>query len=130
MLNDNSADISTLIRPIETEEEFLNPNLVKAVTDNFNYALYFSRASIPYQRNKNKAVAYAHIGLYAYKRDALLKMTQLEQSSLETAESLEQLRAIQNGIKIKTNIVNYKPIGIDTKEDFVEVQKYFNILIK
>ena len=123
LINDNNADISTLIRKIEDEEEINNPNTVKAVKDNFGYAMYFSRSPLPYERNKNQASAFAHIGLYVYRRDALLKMSKLPQSDLEKAESLEQLRALQNGMKIKTAIVNYKPVGIDTKEDFEEFLK-------
>lgn len=120
LINDDNADISTLIRKIDTEEEINNPNTVKAVTDNNGYALYFSRSPIPYERNKNQAESFAHIGLYVYRREALLKMSKLPQSPLEKAESLEQLRALQNGMKIKTAAVNYKPVGIDTKEDFEE----------
>ena len=123
LINDDNADISTLIRKIDTEEEINNPNTVKAVTDNNGYALYFSRSPIPYERNKNQAESFAHIGLYVYRREALLKMSKLPQSPLEKAESLEQLRALQNGMKIKTAIVNYKPVGIDTREDFEEFLK-------
>lgn len=126
LIEDNTADISTLIRKIDTEEEIQNPNTVKAVKDNNGYAMYFSRSPIPYERNKNIASTYAHIGLYVYKRDALLKMSKLPQSELEKAESLEQLRALQAGMKIKTAIVNYKPVGIDTKEDFEEFLKMVN----
>lgn len=120
LISDNNADISTLIRKIDTDEEINNPNTVKAVTDNNGYAMYFSRSPIPYERNKNQADTFAHIGLYVYRREALLKMSKLPQSNLEKAESLEQLRALQNGMKIKTATVNYKPVGIDTKEDFEE----------
>ena len=123
LVNDSKADIATLIREINEEEEIKNPNVVKAVKDNNDYAMYFSRSPIPYERNKNQAPNYAHIGLYVYRREALLKMAKLPQSVLEKAESLEQLRALQNGMKIKTAIVNYKPVGIDTKEDFEEFLK-------
>ena len=123
LVEDENADISTLIRKIDDEDEINNPNVVKAVKDNNGYAMYFSRSPIPYERNKNIASTFAHIGLYVYKRDALLKMSKLPQSDLEKAESLEQLRALQNGMKIKTAIVNYKPVGIDTREDFEEFLK-------
>ena len=123
LINDNNADMSTLIRKIEEEAEIKNPNVVKVVKDNRNYAMYFSRSPLPYERNKNQASTYAHIGLYVYKRDALLNMSKLPQSDLEKAESLEQLRALQNGMKIKTALVDYKPVGIDTKEDFEEFLK-------
>lgn len=120
LVDDKNSDISTLIREIEDSEEAQNPNVVKAVIANDGSALYFSRSPIPYERNKNEAPTYAHIGLYAYKRDSLLKMTSLPQSTLEKAESLEQLRALQNGMKIKTAVVDYKPVGIDTEADLEE----------
>ena len=123
LLSDETADIATLIREIDDESEISNPNVVKVVFDNNQNALYFSRSPIPFHRNKNEAKTYAHIGLYAYKKEALAKMTSLPQSSLELAESLEQLRALQNGMKIKTQIVGYKPIGIDTPEDVEEFKK-------
>ncbi len=121
--DDTNVDISTIIREITDEEEIFNPNVVKVVKDNENFAMYFSRSPIPYERNKNQAKTFAHIGLYVYRRSALLKMSKLNQTDLEKAESLEQLRALQNGIKIKTVIATYKPIGIDTKEDFEEFLK-------
>lgn len=117
LTEDNETDISTLIRELDEEDEIDNPNIVKAIFDNKNFAMYFSRARIPYDRNTEHSKYYAHIGLYAYKRDSLLKMTGLEQSCYEKTESLEQLRALQNGMKIKVVKVNYKPIGIDTQED-------------
>jgi len=123
LLSDKTADISTLAREIDAEEEVSNPNVVKVVFDNNQNALYFSRSPIPYIRNKNESKTYAHIGLYAYRKEALTKMTNLPQSSLELTESLEQLRALQNGMKIKTQIVDYKPIGIDTPEDVEEFKK-------
>ena len=122
LTSDNQADIATLIRKIDDREELTNPNTVKVVFDNNNYALYFSRSPIPYERNLNETDLYAHIGLYSYKRESLLKMTGLTQSSLEKAESLEQLRALQNGMRIKTVIVDYKPIGIDTGDDLKKFQ--------
>ncbi len=117
------ADIATLLRVITDKDEVENPNLVKCVIDNNNFALYFSRSKIPYERNIGEAVFYGHIGLYGYKRDALFKMTSLNQTMLEKAESLEQLRALQSGMRIITSIVNIKPIGIDTKEDVEEFKK-------
>lgn len=116
--NDSNADISTLIRPENDEKELQNPNLVKCVRANNGYALYFSRSKIPYERNAADGDFYAHLGIYGYTREALFKMKNLPQTSLEKTESLEQLRALQNGMKIITNIVNVKPIGIDTIEDF------------
>ena len=118
VVDDNTADISTLVREITDKDELNNPNLVKCVFDNLGYALYFSRAKIPYERNENKTKFYGHLGIYGYKREALLKMTSLPQTQYEMAESLEQLRALQNGMRIKIGIVNNIPVGIDTQEDF------------
>lgn len=114
--DDENADISTLIRKI-TPQEAENPNLVKCVKDNNGFALYFSRSKIPFERNEGKADFYGHLGIYGYKRKALITMTELPQSSYEQSESLEQLRALQNGMKIKTSVVDFVPIGIDTAED-------------
>lgn len=111
------AQISTLIREIKDREELDNPNVVKCVTDNNGFALYFSRSKIPYERNETGCVFYGHMGIYGYKRDSLFKMTKLPQSILEKTESLEQLRALQAGMKIITAVVNCAPVGIDTKED-------------
>lgn len=117
VIDDDNADISTLIRVLTKEEEINNPNQVKCVIDNNSYALYFSRSKIPYERNIGIATFYGHLGIYGYKREALLKMTSLSQTPLEKTESLEQLRALENGMKIKTSIVDFVPVGIDTKED-------------
>ncbi|MBO6087904.1 3-deoxy-manno-octulosonate cytidylyltransferase [bacterium] len=123
---DENADISTLIRKI-TSEEAENPNLVKCVKDNNGFALYFSRSKIPFERNVGKADFYGHLGIYGYKREALIKMTELPQTTYEMAESLEQLRALQNGLKIITSVVDFVPVGIDTAED---VEKFKKIVSK
>ena len=120
------CDISTLVRQITDIEQIQDPNCVKCVFDNDFNALYFSRCPIPYERNKGEAKYYAHIGIYGYKRESLIKMTSLVQSDLEKAESLEQLRALKNGMKIKVALTNLNPIGIDTQQDldkFIEIQK-------
>ncbi len=116
VVEDESADISTLIRKINSDEAE-NPNLVKCVIDKFGFALYFSRSKIPYERNTNIAEFYGHLGIYGYKRAALETMTSLEQTTLERTESLEQLRALENGMRIKTSLVDFVPVGIDTRED-------------
>ena len=113
---DKLADISTLIRKI-TPDEAENPNLVKCVVDNLGFAMYFSRSKIPFERNAGKSDFYGHLGIYGYKREALIKMTELPQSTYEMSESLEQLRALQNGMKIKASVVDFTPVGIDTIED-------------
>jgi len=118
VVEDINADISTLVREITDKDEVNNPNLVKCIFDINNYAMYFSRSKIPYERNEGKSKFYGHLGIYGYKREALFKMTSLPQTTYEMAESLEQLRALQNGMKIKVNIVENIPVGIDTIEDF------------
>lgn len=123
VLEDEKADISTLLREINDEDEAQNPNLVKCVFDVNNYAMYFSRSKIPYERNSGKSKIYGHLGIYGYKREALFKMTQLPQTTYEMAESLEQLRALQNGMKIKVAIVDNIPVGIDTMEDFEKFKR-------
>lgn len=119
---DENTDISTLLAEIK-EEDLDDPNMVKCVKDINGYAMYFSRSKIPYERNMGIAKFYKHIGIYGYKRESLFKMTQFPQPEIEQAESLEQLRALYNGMKIKTAVVEYKAIGIDTIEDFNAFKK-------
>lgn len=119
---DNNADISTLVSEIKNED-LDDPNMVKCVKDINGYAMYFSRSKIPYERNMGIAKFYKHIGIYGYKREALFKMTKFPQPEIEQAESLEQLRALYNGMKIKTSVVEYNAIGIDTIEDFNAFKK-------
>ncbi len=119
---DNNADISTLVSEIKNEDVD-DPNMVKCVKDINGYAMYFSRSKIPYERNMGIAKFYKHIGIYGYKREALFKMTKFPQPEIEQAESLEQLRALYNGMKIKTSVVEYNAIGIDTIEDFNAFKK-------
>jgi len=126
IVEDDSADISTLVREIKDAEEVNNPNLVKCIFDVNNYAMYFSRAKIPYERNEGKSKFYGHLGIYGYKREALFKMTSLPQTTYEMSESLEQLRALQNGMRIKIAVVDNVPVGIDTLEDF----KKFKTLVE
>lgn len=122
---DANADISTLVREIKDADEVNNPNLVKCVFDFNNYAMYFSRSKIPFERAKNDGSwkFYGHLGIYGYKREALFKMTKLPQAPYEMAEKLEQLRALQNGMKIKIAVVDNVPVGIDTAEDFEKFRK-------
>ncbi len=119
---DETVDISTLISEIK-DEDLDNPNMVKCVKDINGFAMYFSRSKIPYERNLGIAKFYKHIGIYGYKRESLLKMAQFPQCEIEQTESLEQLRALYNGMKIKTSVVEYKAVGIDTIEDFNEFKK-------
>lgn len=123
---DENADISTLLAEI-TDEDLDDPNMVKCVKDVNGYAMYFSRSKIPYERNSGIAKFYKHIGIYGYKRESLFKMTKFPQSEIERAESLEQLRALYNGMKIKTSVVKYNSIGIDTIEDLNAFKKLVEI---
>lgn len=127
---DEQADISTLIRVLTDDEEINNPNLVKCVIDKNNFALYFSRSKIPFERNTGIAKFYGHLGIYGYKRAALEAMTTLDQTPLEKTESLEQLRALENGMKIKTSIVDFVPVGIDTREDLEKFKKIIEAQLK
>ena len=120
---DKSVDISTLLTLIPEDEDLDDPNMVKCVTDINGFALYFSRSKIPYERNLGIAKFYKHIGIYGYRRESLFNMTNMSQPDIEKAESLEQLRALYNGMKIKTAVVEYKAIGIDTIEDFNAFKK-------
>ena len=124
--NDENADIATLLSEIK-DENIDDPNMVKCTADINGFALYFSRSKIPYARNTGIAKFYKHIGIYAYKRNALFKMTQLEQADIEKAESLEQLRALYNGMRIKTTVVEYNSIGIDTQEDLNAFKKLVEV---
>jgi len=117
LFNDGNTQVASLMRKI-SKEEAANPNNVKVVTDKSGYALYFSRSIVPYQRDERSDAEYfLHVGVYAYKKDALIAFTKLSQSSLEKIEKLEQLRYLENGIKIKMAETNYNNIAIDTPED-------------
>ena len=127
------TDIATLIKPFPTTttyETLSNPNTPKVIVNPQGQALYFSRSVIPYLRGKEKDdwtslhTYYKHIGIYAYRIEALRKVTQLQQTSLELAESLEQLRWLENGLTIQTAITNIETIGIDTPEDLQKAEKY------
>jgi 3-deoxy-manno-octulosonate cytidylyltransferase (CMP-KDO synthetase) len=122
-LLDGDTELATLVKRIDSVEQLFNPNLVKAVVNKNSEALYFSRSPIPYFRNMEQVewvthhAYYKHIGMYAYRNDILEKITRLEMSSLEKAESLEQLRWLENGYKIKVKETSIETMGIDTPED-------------
>ncbi len=130
LLLDGDTELATLIKKIDSVEQLFNPNLVKAVVNKNAEALYFSRSPIPYVRNMEQVEwvthhnFYKHIGMYAYRKDVLEKITRLEISSLEKAESLEQLRWLENGYKIKVKETNIETIGIDTPEDLQNALKH------
>jgi len=107
---------------IANEEERENSNVVKVVTDQKGIALYFSRSPIPFYRNPI-APTLRHIGIYGYRKDFLLKFVSLPQTPLEKTESLEQLRALEHGFKIRIVLVDYSPVGVDTPEDLERVRK-------
>lgn len=121
--DDPEVEIATLIRRVEKEEDILNPNQPKVITDVNGYAIYFSRSVIPFVRGAEPAewttthTFFKHQGIYAFRRNTLDIITRLPQSSLEIAEALEQNRWIENGFRIKTAITEYESIGIDTPDD-------------
>lgn len=123
---DNSIDLASLAFEITEEDEINNPNNVKVVVDQNNYALYFSRSVIPYPREKNVGVRYLqHIGIYAFRKQALLDFYNLPMQSLEASEKLEQLRYLEFGKRIKIVEVSEKSIGIDTPEDLEKARSWF-----
>jgi 3-deoxy-manno-octulosonate cytidylyltransferase (CMP-KDO synthetase) len=130
------TEIATLVKKIETSEELFNPNRPKVVLDRSSNALCFSRSPIPFLRGEEEKNwhalfnYWAHIGMYAYKTDVLQKITKLSQGKLEKAESLEQLRWLENGFKIKTAETKYQSIGIDTPEDMKNALKFLKSATK
>ena len=131
-LLDGKTELATLAKIIEEEEQVHNPNVVKAVTDKGGFALYFSRNPIPYQRSAGGQEWHGlhqylkHIGIYAYRADILEKITSLPISPLEKSESLEQLRWLENGYRIKVGLTNLETAGIDTPEDLERAVKNLN----
>lgn len=118
MLSDPSIEMSTIAAPLEDKQGAENPDTVKVVLDNAGFALYFSRSPIPYYRDQSgKSVYLAHVGLYVYKRDCLAKVAAMEPSPLEIAESLEQLRALAAGIKIKVVTTSYFAPEVNVPSD-------------
>ena len=126
--SDPALVMTTLRCRIADPADLLDPNVVKVVTDREGYALYFSRAPIPFTRNGTAlpSVSHAvskHIGLYVYRRTFLLTLARLEPTPLEQAEALEQLRALEHGFRIKTIETSHDPIGVDTPEDLERVRR-------
>ena len=114
---DNKIDIASLMFKMDSDDDINNPNDVKIVTDVNECALYFSRSAIPFPRDNQQVDYYKHIGIYAFRKEALLKGTQLPINNLERIEKLEQLRFLANGMKIRMVKTTQQPIGIDTIED-------------
>lgn len=116
--------MSTLRRRMDDQAERLNPNVTKVVVDLEGYALYFSRAPIPWVREGCPAApAFRHIGLYVYRRETLLRLARLEPTELEQSEALEQLRALEHGIRIKAVETRHEAIGVDTPDDLDRVRQ-------
>lgn len=128
--DDPTTQIATLGKPFESMEAVQNPNSPKIVVDNMGFAMYFSRSVIPYVRGKEKSSWLTHypflkhLGIYAYRKDVLRQVTQLPQSTLEIAESLEQLRWLQNGFKIKVGTTDVETVGIDTPQDLERAEEF------
>lgn len=122
---DRSVQMTTLYRRIHDPAELTNPNVTKVVVDRSGYAMYFSRAPIPYVRDPRGGwpPMYRHIGLYAYRRNVLMVLATLEPTPLERAESLEQLRALEHGIRIKAIESMYESFGVDTPDDLEQVRR-------
>ncbi len=164
LLSDKRADIGTLVKEIQNPEEVLDPNVVKAVFGQDGFALYFSRAPIPYHRDAWKNLnsltisskqyenppsppsskggmggfvarhasrvtcyCFKHIGIYSYRREVLLKLSDMRPSRLEEIEKLEQLRALENGFRIKVKETSSETIGVDTPQDLERVERWLSL---
>jgi 3-deoxy-manno-octulosonate cytidylyltransferase (CMP-KDO synthetase) len=126
LLEDPALVMTTAKTRLTDPDQLQEPSVVKVVTDGQGYALYFSRYPIPFPRHPEQAEYWQHIGLYGYQRDFLLQYSQLPQSRLELAESLEQLRALTNGYRIKVAEVKFQAVGVDTPEDLERARVFFN----
>lgn len=135
LFDDPQVQIGTLGKPFESMEAVENPNSPKIVCDVRGYAMYFSRSVIPYVRGKEQTTwlehfpYLKHIGLYAYRREVLAEITKLPQSPLELAESLEQLRWLQNGYRIKVGLTDVETVGIDTPEDLQRAEAFLSNML-
>lgn len=133
LFENSETQIGTLGKKFESIEAATNPNSPKIVTDKNGFALYFSRSVIPYIRGKEQAewLQYfpflKHLGLYAYRRDVLRQITQLPQSPLEMAESLEQLRWLENGYRIRVGLTDMETVGIDTPDDLRRAEEFLKM---
>lgn len=156
LLDDKKASMGTLMKKIENPEEIFDPNIVKVVCDSEGFALYFSRAPIPFNRDQWKVKSeelkvksealrrfeleteygrghpaptnfYKHIGIYSYRKDALLRLAGMRPVELEQAEKLEQLRALANGFRIKVKETFFDTVGVDTPQDLERVKKWLSL---
>ena len=132
LFDDPETQIGTLGKPFDTMEAVMNPNSPKIVTDRRGFALYFSRSIIPYIRGVEQGdwiqqyPFLKHLGVYAYRREVLAEVTRLPQSALEKAESLEQLRWLENGYRIRVGITDVETVGIDTPDDLARAEEFLN----
>ena len=121
---DRTVEMSTLRRRIDDPHDLDNPHVVKVVVDRDGFAMYFSRAAIPFVRNaETPADAWRHVGLYVYRRDCLMRLASLAPTVLERSEALEQLRALEHGIRIRVVETQYDTIGVDTPADLERVRQ-------
>jgi 3-deoxy-manno-octulosonate cytidylyltransferase (CMP-KDO synthetase) len=132
LVHDPDVEMSTLIKRIDDPREISDPNVVKVVTGQTGYAIYFSRSPIPYRRDKEApggrpAAYYKHLGLYAYRREFLLSYSSMPIGPLEQAERLEQLRALENGHRIRVVETESESLGVDTPEDLARVSRLFEM---
>lgn len=124
LLEDRDVPMCTLMHEID-KKDFHNPNVVKVVTDTSGFALYFSRSLIPYPRHEEGHRVFEHIGIYSYQKVFLLTFSQLKPTPLEKSEGLEQLRALENGFKIKVILTkDYIPLSVDTQEDLEQAREF------
>jgi 3-deoxy-manno-octulosonate cytidylyltransferase (CMP-KDO synthetase) len=135
ILDDPEADMATLMTRIHREADLSDPNAVKVVTDARGNALYFSRLPIPFVREPGERGAHApahfkHLGLYVYRRDFLLAYPDLPVGPLERSERLEQLRALENGFKIRVVETDYDSVGVDTPEDWERITRLFEMTVE
>jgi len=123
LLGDENIDLGTLVHRITSEEEYRNPNVVKVVLDRAGFAMYFSRSPIPYIKSEifEKQIIYRHVGLYVYRRHALLDFARISPTPLESSEGLEQIRFLESGYSMKVVETQYRSIGVDTPQDLEKV---------
>ncbi len=123
LVSDKGISMATVVCPIHDEEDLNNPNIVKVALTTTGDALYFSRSVIPYARNPRVTPALRHLGIYAYRRDFLENYVKWEPTPLELTESLEQLRALENGARIKVIMTDHVSVGVDTPEQAEQVEQ-------
>ncbi|MCI0468663.1 MAG: 3-deoxy-manno-octulosonate cytidylyltransferase [Nitrospirae bacterium] len=127
LMGDKRAAIGTLAKRISDDMEITNPNVVKVVFNEDGFALYFSRAPIPYHRECAYNMYFKHIGIYSYRRDVLTAFSKMSPTRLEQIEKLEQLRALERGCMIKVGITEVETIGVDTPQDMERVERCLSI---